>query len=58
MENCSVVADIMCSTSVKSAANFTSLLSYSMETLLQLCDDPDSDTRMIADESLNRIIRV
>ncbi|XP_046688553.1 huntingtin-like [Homalodisca vitripennis] len=28
-----------------------------MEALLQLCDDPDSNVRMVADESLNRIIR-
>lgn len=34
------------------------LLSFAMESLLQMCNDSDSDVRMTADESLNRIIRV
>lgn len=58
MELCSFVADTMCSPNVKTAPNFASLLSFSIETLLQLCNDSDSDIRMVADESLNRIIRV
>lgn len=58
MELCSFVADTMCSSNVKTAPNFASLLSFSIETLLQLCNDGDSDIRMVADESLNRIIRV
>lgn len=33
-------------------------LSLSIETLLCLCDDFDSDVRTVADECLNKIIRV
>uniref|UniRef100_A0A1B6D7Q0 Huntingtin n=1 Tax=Clastoptera arizonana TaxID=38151 RepID=A0A1B6D7Q0_9HEMI len=54
---CTTIADSMCSSQIKCASNFASLLSISMETLLKMCDDPDSNIRMIADESLNRIIR-
>ncbi|BES96378.1 huntingtin [Nesidiocoris tenuis] len=53
-----LVADTMCAADVRNAPNFNYLLSYSIETLLRLCDDQDSNIRMIADESLNRIIRV
>lgn len=48
----------MCSPAVKSAPNFPSLLSFSMETLFVMCDDQDSNVRLVADECLNRIIRV
>lgn len=56
--HCNVIGDAMCNSSVKVAANFPNLLSFSIEILLQLCDDSESDVRMIADETLNRIIRV
>lgn len=55
---CTTIADSMCSPLIKSAPNFPSLLSFSMATLLKMCDDHDSNIRMIADEGLNRIIRV
>ena len=29
-----------------------------METFLTLCDDPEADIRMVADECLNRSIKV
>ncbi|KAL1138044.1 hypothetical protein AAG570_009739 [Ranatra chinensis] len=48
---------MICSPETRAAPNFTTLLSYSMETLLQICDDQDSNIRMTADECLNRIIR-
>lgn len=32
-------------------------MGFAIEVLLQLCDDPEADVRMIADESLNRVIR-
>ncbi|RZF49148.1 hypothetical protein LSTR_LSTR008434 [Laodelphax striatellus] len=54
---CVTVADLMCSPAARSAPKLPSYLSYSMETLLHMCDDPDSNIRMAADESLNRIIR-
>ncbi|XP_066998979.2 huntingtin [Anabrus simplex] len=55
--HCLTIADTMCHSGVKGASNFSHLLSIAIEILLQLCDDADSDVRMIADESLNRIIR-
>lgn len=58
IELCVFVAETMCTPNVKNSPNFTTLLSFSMETLLELCDDPDSNIRLVADESLNRIIRV
>ncbi|XP_039275419.1 huntingtin isoform X2 [Nilaparvata lugens] len=54
---CVTVADLMCSPAARNAPKLPSYLSYSMETLLHMCDDPDSNIRMAADESLNRIIR-
>jgi hypothetical protein len=58
ISNCLAIADAMCNSGVKGAPNFSHLLSIAIEILLQLCDDPHSDVRMIADESLNRVIRV
>ncbi|XP_066585967.1 huntingtin isoform X2 [Prorops nasuta] len=43
--------------SIKQNEKFLELLSASMRTLLLLCDDSDSDIRMVADESLNKLIR-
>jgi len=58
ISHCLTIADAMCHSGVKGASNFSQLLSISIEVLLQLCDDCHSDVRMIADESLNRVIRV
>lgn len=56
--HCNIISDAMCNSSVRVASNFQNLLCFSIEILLQLCDDQESDVRMVADESLNRIIRV
>jgi hypothetical protein len=58
ISHCLAIADAMCHSGVKGAPNFSHLLSIAIEILLQLCDDSHSDVRMIADESLNRVIRV
>jgi hypothetical protein len=58
ISHCLTIADAMCHSGVKGASNFSQLLSTAIEVLLQLCDDCHSDVRMIADESLNRVIRV
>lgn len=58
ISHCLAIADAMCNSGVKGAPNFSHLLSIAIEILLQLCDDSHSDVRMIADESLNRVIRV
>lgn len=52
------IAEGICSPTVKLAAKFSQVLSLSIETLLMLCDDDESDIRMMADETLNKIIRV
>ncbi|PSN49021.1 Huntingtin [Blattella germanica] len=57
ISHCVAIADAMCHSAVKGAPNFSHLLSIAIEILLQLCDDPDVDVRMMADESLNRVIR-
>ncbi|XP_073969271.1 huntingtin isoform X3 [Rhodnius prolixus] len=55
---CVLVADMICSPEARLADSFSNLLSYSMETLFKMCEDQDSNIRMIADECLNRIIRI
>ncbi|XP_034181194.2 huntingtin [Osmia lignaria lignaria] len=54
---CMTIAEGMCSPSVKLASKFPQILSLSIETLLKLCNDDESDVRMVADETLNKIIR-
>ncbi|KZC07761.1 Huntingtin [Dufourea novaeangliae] len=54
---CMIIAEGMCSPTVKLAPKFPQVLSVSIETLLRLCNDDESDVRMIADETLNKIIR-
>lgn len=47
----------MANPTIKIAPNFVNLLSFSIEIFLQLCDDPESDIRMLADECLNKVIK-
>ncbi|XP_076681503.1 huntingtin isoform X2 [Andrena cerasifolii] len=54
---CMAIAEGICSPTVKLTAKFPQILSLSIETLLTLCDDDESDIRMVADETLNKIIR-
>ncbi|XP_076231541.1 huntingtin [Calliopsis andreniformis] len=54
---CMTIAEGVCSPSMKLTAKFPQVLSLSIETLLILCDDDESDVRMVADETLNKIIR-
>lgn len=58
MISCVLVADLVVSLKLTSAQNFPQLLSAMVESYIHLCDDKDSDVRMVADENLNRIIRV
>jgi len=41
-----------------SAADFPKFLGITMETFITLIDDSDIDVKMVADECLNRVIRV
>ena len=53
------MADSLCSqqTMTKNSTEFAKILSMGMEMFLTLCDDPDADVRLAADENLNRVIR-
>lgn len=42
----------------RSVSDFPKFLGIAMETFLTLCDDIESDVRMVADECLNRLIKV
>ena len=42
----------------RNVVDFPKFLGIAMETFLMLCDDPESDVRMVADECLNRTIKV
>ncbi|OAD60204.1 Huntingtin [Eufriesea mexicana] len=54
---CMTITEGICSPSVKPGTKFPQVLSLSIETLLTLCNDDESDIRMVADETLNKIIR-
>ncbi|KAL5022595.1 hypothetical protein ScPMuIL_001750 [Solemya velum] len=56
--NCNVVADCICAPNMRSITDFPKFLGIAMETYLTLCDDIESDVRMVADECLNRSIKV
>lgn len=42
----------------RNAPDFPKFLGVAMETFLLLCDDAESDVRIVADECLNRTIKV
>ena len=42
----------------RTVTDFPKFLGIAIETFLNLCDDPESDIRMVADECLNRSIKV
>lgn len=50
---CITITDLVCKSSEKSI-----LLTFTVSSLIQLLEDADSNTRLIIDESLNKIIRV
>lgn len=58
MNYCSAIANGISCASVRSARNFSQILSMSVRTLLDVCADMDADVRSVADECLNKIIRV
>ncbi|XP_065225356.1 huntingtin isoform X2 [Planococcus citri] len=49
---CLTITDLVCKSNEKSA-----LLTFTVSSLIQLLEDADSNTRLIIDESLNKIIR-
>ncbi|XP_061171379.1 huntingtin-like isoform X1 [Saccostrea echinata] len=58
MINCNLVADSICAPNMRAIVDFPKFLGIAMETFLTLCDDAESDVRMVADECLNRSIKI
>ncbi|GFO37998.1 huntingtin-like [Plakobranchus ocellatus] len=56
--HCNVVADCMCASNMRNITDFPKFLGIAMEAFLTLCNDQESDVRMVADECLNRTIKV
>ncbi|XP_029667120.1 huntingtin isoform X1 [Formica exsecta] len=54
---CTTIVEGICSPTVRQNPKFPQILTATIETLLVLCNDNESDVRMVADESLNKIIR-
>lgn len=44
--------------SFRSVTDFPKFLGIAIETFLTLCDDPESDARLAAEECLNKSIKV
>uniref|UniRef100_A0A1Y1K0T3 Huntingtin n=1 Tax=Photinus pyralis TaxID=7054 RepID=A0A1Y1K0T3_PHOPY len=57
IHHCNIITDTIGNATIRVAPNFDCLLGLCIEALLQLCDDQESDVRMIADECLNRLIK-
>ncbi|KAI4460393.1 huntington disease protein [Holotrichia oblita] len=57
IQNCVYVVDTLTSNTTKVLPNFQHLLSSTFETLFLICNDNESDLRLIAEESLNKIIK-
>lgn len=55
---CYTIVNSICSSSLRSEPDFPKVLNFSLETFLACCDDSDADVRMVADECLNRSIKV
>lgn len=53
-----IITEGLCSPNTKLISKYPQIFGCSIKTLLALCDDAEADVRMIADESLNKIIRV
>ncbi|XP_011641684.1 huntingtin isoform X2 [Pogonomyrmex barbatus] len=54
---CAIIVEGVCSPIIRQNTKFPQILTATIETLLALCNDEESDVRMVADESLNKIIR-
>lgn len=58
MVNCNLVADCISAPNMRAIVDFPKFLGIAMETFLTMCDDTESDVRMVADECLNRSIKI
>lgn len=57
IQHCNFITEATINPTVKIAPSFPNILGFTMEMLLQLINDEESDVRMIADECLNRLIK-
>ncbi|XP_041368406.1 huntingtin-like isoform X2 [Gigantopelta aegis] len=58
MVNCNIIADSICAPNMRSIPDFPKFLGIAMEAFLTLCDDSETDVRLVADECLNRTIKI
>ncbi|CAG7730919.1 unnamed protein product [Allacma fusca] len=54
---CITVTDSVCSGSIQTLGDYPKILEKVTEVLFQLCNDPDSDIRLVASDCLHRIVR-
>eukprot|EP00794_Sanderia_malayensis_P005415 gene5415-6091_t len=54
---CNTIADFLPFQTIREAQSFPSILSVSVEILLQACDDADAGVRLTAGEALNKVIK-
>ncbi|XP_008191527.2 huntingtin [Tribolium castaneum] len=57
IQHCHIVTEAISNSTIKIAPSFPTYLSITIEVLLQLCDDQESDVRMTAGDCLNKVIR-
>ncbi|CAH1990108.1 unnamed protein product [Acanthoscelides obtectus] len=57
IQHCYTITDAISNPTIKISPSFQNLLGSTIQTFLNLCDDPDADIRMTSEECLNRIIR-
>lgn len=55
---CRVTADLICAPIVMNFSSFPDLLHKSMDSLFKMCDHSEANIRMVAEENLNRVVRV
>lgn len=55
---CRVTADLICAPIVINFSSFPDLLNKSIDSLFKMCDHSDANIRMVAEENLNRVVRV
>ena len=53
-----IIADALCSNALKKDDDLSSLIEIAIENFFMFCDDADADVRIVADECLNRVIKV
>ncbi|KRT82334.1 HEAT domain-containing protein, partial [Oryctes borbonicus] len=57
IQSCAYVTDTLTNPTTRTLPNFHHLLTNSFEILFQMCNDIESDVRLVAEESLNKIIK-